>query len=88
MKIDKEKVIEHADQVAEVLKLIAEAAGLAVAAKALGIIDAALDTLGKSMRGEPIDDSKSIKALRAAFASNDAAADEALAAKFDHGGEG
>lgn len=90
MKIDKEKVIEHAEDVVHVLGFIAGLLGTKGegAQKALAIAGAALHALEESMHGKPVDVEERIKALRTRLADNDAAADQALAAKFDHGGEG
>ena len=88
MKITREKILAHVDDVAHVLEFVAGAVGLPDAAVAVEVVASALKALESSIHGHPVDLTTQLAELRKRFADNDAHADDALSAKFDHGGEG
>lgn len=95
MKITKEKILAHADDVEHVLELIGDVVGgklggIAIdAARALSVVEVAYKVLSESLHGGEVDipARTRIAALRAQLAKNDADVDAAIAKKFDTGGE-
>lgn len=91
MKITKEKILAHADDVEHVLELIGDIVGGKVgdiandSARALNVVEVAYRALTDSLHGEKVDIPARMTALRQHLAKTDAAVDDEIAKKFDTG---